>query len=171
MFQNWEFLILEIWVHLLIAVVLTLILSWAIWGFRARSERIQLATLRDDLQKAKRTLETKSSDLEQAFSKQEQLKDRMAAFQTKLADSIAAQKQAEAAAETHKAKLTELMASRDTVEKDLALARQQITTLRGQHDAEAKAAGGLTVLKDRLTQDVKNASTWTKKSVSTWFGK
>lgn len=175
MFQNWEFLIVEIWVHLLIAVVLTLILSWAIWGFRARSERTQLVTMREDLKKATRTLETKESDLSLAFSKQEQLKDRISAIQTKLTEQVAAQKKVEETAAADRAKLADAIKSRDGVQKELTLTREKLAVLQKKASEPVAenldSQGKLVYLKERLKRDVDGASAWTKKSVAYLLGK
>ena len=129
MFQNWEFLILEIWGHLLAAVVLTLILSWALWGVRARSERAELVSLRENLQQTERKLEVKDSDLTQAFQKQEQLKDRMSGFQTKLAESVAAQKVAEESAAAERQRLVEANENRNAIQKELSQTQAKLAAL------------------------------------------
>ena len=179
MFQNWEFLILEIWMHLLGAVVLTLILSWAIWGLRARSERAEVETLRSDLQKAKRVNEAKDSDLTQAFQKQEQLKERMSGFQTKLSESLAARKELETTAEAEQKKLLEAQKARDALQNEMTRLKKELAMLKaasanptvGATDQIDGASGGLSLLRERLTTDARRASNWTRKSVSSLLDK
>ena len=174
MFQNWEFLILEIWGHLLAAVVLTLILSWALWGMRARSERAELVSLRENLQQTKRTLEAKDSDLTQAFQKQEQLKDRMSGFQTKLAESIAAQKTAEESAAAERQRLAEANENRDAIQIELSQARARLAALEAgtAETGSLDAAPARTVaerfapLRDGLSRAARKTSGWAQKAAA-----
>ena len=173
MFQNWEFLIAEIWAHLLIAIALTLFLSWALWGMRARGERKELVTLQEDLQNVQRTLSTKESDLEQALNKQEQLKNRMSGFQSKLTEALVARKSAEQAASEERTKLTEAVEARDATQKELSQAREKLEMLRRENSAlrtaneagVSKDKGHPKNLSERLMDDARTASVWTKNSV------
>ena len=175
MFQNWEFLIFEIWGHLAAAVGLTLILSWAIWGMRARSERTAMVGLRDDLERAKQMLDAKDSDLAQAFQKQEQLKDRMSGFQEKLEDAIAAKKTLEENAAKDQAKLAQAMQGRATAEKELVQAREELARAgdlsTSLSDAEPREESSVSAHLGKLKQNVKTASTWTTESLASLFGK
>lgn len=179
MFQNWEFLIAEIWLHLLVAIALTLFLSWALWGMRAWGERTELAALQDDLQKAQRTLSAKESDLEQALEKQEQLKDRMSGFQSKLTEALAARKSVEKAAAADRADLDNAIKSRDAARIELSQTSEKLAALTKDHAALKLVANAapsdtkskLAILRERISQDAKAASAWTKNSVMSLLDK
>ena len=179
MFQNWEFLILEIWAHLLAAVVMTLILSWAIWGMRVRSERVQLDTLKNDLQNAKRSLDAKESDLSQAFQKQEQLKDRMSGFQAKLAESMAAQAAAEESATADRQELSKAKEKCEAIERELSLTRKRLAalqaeaaeTIREEVTSSRRFPERLALVRDRLADGTRRFSAWTKETAKSWLGR
>lgn len=172
MFRNWEFLIAEIWGHLLFAVVLTAALAWVLWGARARGQKAEVVRLKDDLDRAQTEMGAKEIELSRAFSKQEQLKDRMSAFQTKLAEAQSLQKSAEEKAAAHQSKLTEALAAQAALKQQLSAAQAKLSGLHSkvpenQPDADTRPLS----LRERVVKGSEQATTWVKTKTNDLFGR
>lgn len=85
MLQNWDFLLLEIWGLLAVTALLTLIVTWFVWGRASiRANIHKLAQTETELASIKTTLTQTRAELRRAKDKQEALKDRLAREQVKL---------------------------------------------------------------------------------------
>jgi predicted nucleic acid-binding Zn-ribbon protein len=85
MLQNWDFLLLEIWGLLAITALLTLLVTWFVWGRASiRANIHKLEQTEAELDSMKTTLTQTRAELRRAKDKQEALKDRLAREQVKL---------------------------------------------------------------------------------------
>jgi len=89
MIQNWDFLLAEIWGLLLFVLLLTLFACWFLWGREAvRANVRKLEAAEADLSKARTMLTQSRAEIQRAERKQEELKDRLAREQAKLAEAL-----------------------------------------------------------------------------------
>ena len=179
MFRNWEFLIAEIWGHLLVAIVLTIGLAWILWGTRARGQQAEMVKLRSDLERAQTEMGAKEIELSRAFTKQEQLKDRMSDFQSKLADSQMQQKTAEEAAAAHQMKLSEALEKQEASKQQLRAAQEKLSAFKAaaakgsleSADPIESTDGQLRSLRERISKGSQKATSWVKEKTDHLFGK
>ena len=173
MFRNWEFLIAEIWGHLLAAILLTIALGWFLWGSRARKQETEVSRLRSDLERTQSELGLKEIELSRAFTKQEQLKDRMSAFQARLSESQTLQKAAEEAAAVNQSKLSEALETHKSLEQQLAeaLGTPAVLTTAAEHGLDEDADRPSSSLRERVSKGSRYAANWVKEAKDSLFGK
>lgn len=89
MLQNWNFLLAEIWVLLAAASLLTLIVTWFMWGRAvARASIHKLKQTEEELTSSRTMLHQTRAELQRAKGKQEALKERLAREQNKFKDAL-----------------------------------------------------------------------------------
>lgn len=91
MLQNWDFLLAEIWGLLAISALLTLIVTWFMWGSaHARANIHKLKQTEEELTSSRTMLHQARAELQRSKGKQEALKERLAREQTKFKEALEA---------------------------------------------------------------------------------
>lgn len=175
MFRNWEFLIAEIWGHLLVAILLTVGMAWILWGARARGQNVEMTKLRGDIEQARNEIGVKEIELARSSEKQEQLKDRMSSFHSKMLESQALQRTAEDTSAASQSKLADTLAKYDAIKQELSATKEKLTAyetaILDRSNTAANIKDRLFALRAKVSKGSRKATTWAKSMTGNLFRK